>query len=503
MPGSEARADRAFERLYRRHVTDVHRYASAVLGNPADAEDVAQTVFMNAYRAFCAGERPEQPLNWLITITHNVCRQRFRDVARRPREVMLDAELASDPLGQGETKYRSEDIARALTQLSLNQRAALALRELEGRSYGDIASILGMSTSAVETLLFRARRAFREQLEGSLTCSEAERAISLQLDGMLERKERGGLRAHLRSCPECASLARRFRAQRSALQGIALVPLPSSLAGGFGAGGGAAVGTALGLKAAAFGTAAVLAVGVGTTELVRHTRTKHAPTPPKAGGATTEAEAQLVSGAPTSTSVAVWRDSGETAAASPAMGTATRPARPAAKPSGSSVPPSESVTTASAPSSPADADPTPAQAADVHTETAARPQPQQSGGGGSPAKEQDLKAKEHGPPAQPGRPEDPGSNRGQGNDPQKAEHPEHPDHPAGPDHPGAGGPPGQEEAGQPDPDPQPIVTAPELPVDPPADPPADVPNVPPGKVDPPGQHDPPGKKRDLIPPLFG
>ena len=168
-------ADRAFERLYRRHVGDVHRYASTVLTNAADAEDVTQTVFLNAYRAYSAGERPDQALNWLITITHNVCRQRFRDGARRPREVVLDEDLSIAPLEDGEERYRQEDIVRALEQLSLNQRAALVLRELEGRSYGEIASILKLSTSAIETLIFRARRAFREQLEGSLTCSEAER----------------------------------------------------------------------------------------------------------------------------------------------------------------------------------------------------------------------------------------------------------------------------------------------------------------------------------------
>src|ERR687888_1907269 len=84
------RSDHAFERLYRRHVGDVYRYALAVLHNPADAEDVAQTTFLNAYRAFERGERPEKPQNWLITIAHNVCRQRFRDAARRPHEVEFD-----------------------------------------------------------------------------------------------------------------------------------------------------------------------------------------------------------------------------------------------------------------------------------------------------------------------------------------------------------------------------------------------------------------------------
>ena len=263
-----SRQERAFERLYRRHVGDVYRYALAVLGNPADAEDVTQTAFLNAYRAVQQGEWPQRPLNWLITIAHNVCRQRFRQAMRRPNEVaLLDhdaaAELVEDDVPP------AEEIQRALSQLAFNQRAALVMRELEGRSYAEIANALGMSSAAVEALLFRARRALREQLEGSLACSEVERAISRQLDGRLERAELGKLRAHLRACDECATLARRMRATRSGLKSLALIPLPSSLGSFFGAGTGATVGTGLALKAAIVGASAVVVASTGY-EAVKH-----------------------------------------------------------------------------------------------------------------------------------------------------------------------------------------------------------------------------------------
>jgi len=62
--------DRAFEQLYRQYVTDVYRYALALLRNPADAEDVTQTTFMNAYRAYKRGDEIEKPQNWLIKIAH-------------------------------------------------------------------------------------------------------------------------------------------------------------------------------------------------------------------------------------------------------------------------------------------------------------------------------------------------------------------------------------------------------------------------------------------------
>jgi RNA polymerase sigma factor (sigma-70 family) len=241
-------------------------------GNAADAEDIAQTVFMNAYRALERGERPEQPRHWLIAITHNVCRQRFRQSARRPTEVMYLEDVAETLVPSDDTPTAA-DIQRALGELALNQREALVMRELEGRSYADIAEILGVSVSAVETLLFRARRALREQLEGTLSCSEAEAALSLQLDGCLDRAGAALLRSHLRACETCRLLARRQRAQRKSVKALAVVPLPPGLASLFGGGasgvGAAGVGAAIATKVAAATVAAVV-VGGGSYAIVRH-----------------------------------------------------------------------------------------------------------------------------------------------------------------------------------------------------------------------------------------
>jgi RNA polymerase sigma-70 factor (ECF subfamily) len=250
------RVDRTFERLYRRYGTHIYRYAYSVLRNRADAEDVTQTTFMNAFRALERGEDPRSPLNWLISIAHNVCLQRFRSNSRRPQEVELDYDVA-DSLVDDDDGPGAEDIRRALGHLAFNQRAAIVLREIEGRSYAEIAEVLGVSMSAVETLIFRARRALREQLEGALTCDDAEIALSKQLDGNLPRAERSQLRAHLRECPDCATLARRQRAQRAALRG-ALGALPWSWGG-------------LGLAAKATAVVVVAGtVGAGSWDL-RHT----------------------------------------------------------------------------------------------------------------------------------------------------------------------------------------------------------------------------------------
>src|SRR5256714_8165585 len=154
--------DRAFERLYERYVRDVYRYVLAVLRNPAEAEDVTQTTFLNAYRAIQAGERPLKPHNWLIAIAHNACRSRVRFAMRRPKEVPLDDVVEQLTVPDAE-RTNVRELLRALGRLPFNQRAAITMRELEGRSYPEIADTLGVTVPAVEALISRARKALRLQ----------------------------------------------------------------------------------------------------------------------------------------------------------------------------------------------------------------------------------------------------------------------------------------------------------------------------------------------------
>ena len=216
-----------FDRLYRSHAPSVYRYAFAVLGNHADAEDVTQQTFLNAYRAMARGTKPRKAENWLLTIAHNEVRRHFRSTQGRAREVELDEQL-SQPVPE-----RSEptvaDVIRALRHLTPAQRSALVMREFEGRSYAEIAEIMDVTQSALETLLFRARRALADELEGSLTCAEAEQALSRRLDGRLPRREARRLKAHLRECPLCTQFADLQKRQRSLLEGLSVIPIPASL----------------------------------------------------------------------------------------------------------------------------------------------------------------------------------------------------------------------------------------------------------------------------------
>jgi RNA polymerase sigma factor (sigma-70 family) len=209
--------DQAFEELYRSYVKDVYRYALALLRNPADAEDVTQTTFMNAYRAYQRGDQILKPHNWLIKIAHNVARTRYARASRRVKEVPLEDHVDHLAVPEDE-RPNVEGVLRALGRLPFNQRAALVMRELDGRSYVEIADTLDVSVSAVETLIFRARKALRM------------RASSLRV--------------------------------------LTAVPLPGSLSQLFGggavvAGGGAVVGTGFLAKAAVALIAGAFATGIG------------------------------------------------------------------------------------------------------------------------------------------------------------------------------------------------------------------------------------------------
>lgn len=174
---TRADADRSFERLYEGHRGEVYRASLRELGNAADAEDVTQAAFVDAYRAILGGSRPRAPRAWLLAIAENVRRRRFRAARSRPREEPLNAETtaATEPSDE-----RTDVIRHALAALPPQQREVLVLREMAGLSYEQIAERLDSTVSSVQMLLFRARRTLRDQLEPP-SVTQRRRALSLQL----------------------------------------------------------------------------------------------------------------------------------------------------------------------------------------------------------------------------------------------------------------------------------------------------------------------------------
>jgi RNA polymerase sigma factor (sigma-70 family) len=162
----EPRAAEATRLLFETHERRIFSYCLGQLGNRHDAEDAAQTTFLYAFGCLERGVVPEAELAWLFTIALNVCRTRRRSLGRRRRiEAPTDFDACEYALAAPE---RGDDelfgLSGALAAMPANQRSALLLREWQGLSYAEIADRLTISQSAVETLLFRARRTLASHL---------------------------------------------------------------------------------------------------------------------------------------------------------------------------------------------------------------------------------------------------------------------------------------------------------------------------------------------------
>ena len=153
--------------LYERHAAKLQSYCLHQLGSREEAEDAVQTTYMNAFRALGRGVVPEAESAWLFKIAENVCLSRRRSSWRRGRiESPSDFELIEE-LVPGPSRQTDEliGIEAALASMPEQQRRAILLREWQGLSYREIAEELELTQSAVETLIFRARRSLAQGLE--------------------------------------------------------------------------------------------------------------------------------------------------------------------------------------------------------------------------------------------------------------------------------------------------------------------------------------------------
>lgn len=160
----------ATRQLYERHSPRIFGFCLSRLGSREEAEDAVQTTFLNAQRGLGRGVVPEYELAWLFKIAQNVCHNRHQSARRRGRvEATHDLDALQDVIASPDRSPAVSlgELTHALGAIPTRQRQALLLREFQGYSYEEIASELGISVAAVETLLFRARRAVAQQLEQS------------------------------------------------------------------------------------------------------------------------------------------------------------------------------------------------------------------------------------------------------------------------------------------------------------------------------------------------
>ena len=153
--------------LYERYASRLYGFCLHRLGSREEAEDAVQTTFLNAFRGLSRGVVPASESAWLFKIAENVCLSRHRAAFRRRRvEAPGDLAAVEDTVA---APARADDelipLEDALAEMPDAQRRALLLREWQGLSYREIAAELEVSQSAVETLIFRARRSLARRLE--------------------------------------------------------------------------------------------------------------------------------------------------------------------------------------------------------------------------------------------------------------------------------------------------------------------------------------------------
>jgi RNA polymerase sigma-70 factor (ECF subfamily) len=158
---------RAYHILVERHGRRVLGLARRMTRNLAEAEDVAQDAFLRVWQK--AGEwqpRGARFTTWLYRVVVNLCLDRRRKPAMAPIEAAGDPVDARPDAEQVlAASERERHVAAALQALPERQRAALVLSYYEGLSNAEAAGALELSVSALESLLVRARRALRQELE--------------------------------------------------------------------------------------------------------------------------------------------------------------------------------------------------------------------------------------------------------------------------------------------------------------------------------------------------
>lgn len=161
-------SDAAFEALVARHRRALVGHCARVVG--ADAEEAVQDALMRALAALRRGDEVRHVGAWLHVIAHRVALNLRRTQAARD-ECALDDVPDGGRADDGEraaARARLSEVVTAVGALPPRQRDAIVMRELEGRSYVEIAERLGSSPSAVRQLLHRARAGVRERVAGVL-----------------------------------------------------------------------------------------------------------------------------------------------------------------------------------------------------------------------------------------------------------------------------------------------------------------------------------------------
>jgi RNA polymerase sigma-70 factor (ECF subfamily) len=158
----------AFRQLVERYQGAVYNLAYRMLGDPGDAEDAAQEIFVRIYRQLGRYDPARKFSTWVLAIATNFCIDQLR--RRRMQLVPLENIIPwarareSGPEGEAITQEARDEVQRLIKQLPEKYRAPLVLRYFEELSCAEIAEVLGMPEGTVKTQIHRARKALGKLL---------------------------------------------------------------------------------------------------------------------------------------------------------------------------------------------------------------------------------------------------------------------------------------------------------------------------------------------------
>ena len=166
-------APETYADLIGRHHPAIMGLCASLLGDRSQAEDAAQEIFLKAYRALPKFQGASSFSTWLYRIASNLCLDILRQRARRKTEswdALLEAEgerierLLSAPPKEDRGQEDADLVQRVLACLPPDYRLILALREVQGLTYQEIAAAMDCSLDSVKARLRRARQDFEERL---------------------------------------------------------------------------------------------------------------------------------------------------------------------------------------------------------------------------------------------------------------------------------------------------------------------------------------------------